>query len=192
MGTEVVNADIDNPESMKKAFEGAYAAFCVTFFWAHLSPEKEIAEAKAMALAAKTTGLRHVIWSTLEDMRLLVPLSDNRMPTLQGKYKVLHSDGKGESDHFFADAGVGTTFLLTSLYWDNFIYFGMGPKKGPKGKLVITFPMDDKRSRPADRTPKYSDSRPIPFPTRPDEARLSSPDPVLALSKGPCNPANGG
>ena len=145
LGAEVVAADIDNPKSLKKAFEGAYAAFCVTFFWAHLSPEKEMAEAKAMAVAAKATALRHVIWSTLEDTRQLVPLSDNRMPTLQGKYKVLHSDGKGESDHFFTDAGVPTTFLLTSLYWDNFIYFGMGPKKGPDGKLAISFPIGDKK-----------------------------------------------
>ena len=145
LGAEVVAANIDDPESLRKAFEGAYAAFCVTFFWAHFSPAKEIAEAKAMAVAAKATALGHVIWSTLEDTRQWVPLTDNRMPTLQGKYKVLHSDGKGESNHFFTDAGVPTTFLLTSLYWDNFIYFGMGPKKGPDGKLIITFPMDDKK-----------------------------------------------
>jgi uncharacterized protein YbjT (DUF2867 family) len=100
LGAEVVAADIDDPESLKKAFEGAYAAFCVTFFWAHFSPEKEIAEATTMAVAAKATALRHVIWSTLEDTRQWVPLTDNRMPTLQGKYKVLHSDGKGESNHF--------------------------------------------------------------------------------------------
>src|SRR5215472_10363425 len=145
LGAEVVSADIDNPESLKRAFAGAYAAFCVTFFWAHLSPEKEMAEAKAMAAAAKATALRHVIWSTLEDTRQWVPLVDKRMPTLQGKYKVLHSDGKGESNHFFTDAGVPTTFLLTSLYWDNFIYFGMGPKKGADGKLLITFPIGDKK-----------------------------------------------
>src|SRR5215467_5435909 len=136
LGAEVVNVDIDNSDSLQKAFEGAYAAFCVTFFWAHLSPEKEMAQAKAMAVAAKATALRHVIWSTLEDTRQLVPLSDSRMPTLQGKYKVLHSDNKGESDHFFTNAGVPTTFLLTSLYWDNFIYFGMGPKKGGDGQLL--------------------------------------------------------
>src|SRR6516164_8491854 len=145
LGAEVVSADVDNSESLKKAFEGAYAAFCVTFFWAHFSPEKEMAEAKAMAIAAKATALRHVIWSTLEDTRQWVPLTDNRMPTLQVKYKVLHSDGKGESNHFFTDAGVPTTFLLTSLYWDNFIYFGMGPKKGLDGKLVITFPIGNKK-----------------------------------------------
>jgi uncharacterized protein YbjT (DUF2867 family) len=145
LGAEVVAADVDNPESLKKAFQGAYGAYCVTFFWAHFSPEKEMAEAKAMAEAAKAAGLRHVIWSTLEDTRKWVPLSDNRMPTLQGKYKVPHFDSKGESDHFFTDAGVPTTFLLTSFYWDNFIQFGMGPKKGPDGKLAITLPMGDKK-----------------------------------------------
>ena len=145
LGAEVVAADVDDPESLKKAFEGAYGAYCVTFFWAHFSPEKEMAEAKAMAEAAKAAGLRHVIWSTLEDTRMWIPLSDNRMPTLQGNYKVPHFDAKGESNHFFTDEGVPTTFLLTSFYWDNFIYFGMGPKKGPDGKLDITFPMDDKK-----------------------------------------------
>jgi uncharacterized protein YbjT (DUF2867 family) len=145
LGAEVVAADVDDPESLKKAFEGAYGAYCVTFFWAHFSPEKEMAEAKAMAEAAKAAGLRHVIWSTLEDTRMWIPLSDNRMPTLQGNYKVPHFDAKGESNHFFTDEGVPTTFLLTSFYWDNFIYFGMGPKKGPDGKLTITFPMDDKK-----------------------------------------------
>src|SRR5262249_52727574 len=145
LGAEVVTADIDDPESLKKAFEGAYAAFCVTFFWAHFSPEKEIAEAKPMAVAAKAAALRHVIWSTLEAPRQCVPLTDNRIPTLQGKYKVPHCDGKGESNHFFTDAGVPTTFLLTSLYWDNFIYFGMGPKKGSDGQLLITFPVADKK-----------------------------------------------
>jgi uncharacterized protein YbjT (DUF2867 family) len=144
-GAEVVAADVDDPESLKKAFEGAYGAFCVTFFWAHFSADKEMAEAKAMAAAAKADGLQHVIWSTLEDTRKWVPLSDNRMPTLQGKCKVPHFDGKGEASHFFTDAGVPTTFLLTSFYWDNFIHFGMGPKKGPDGKLAITFPMDDKK-----------------------------------------------
>jgi uncharacterized protein YbjT (DUF2867 family) len=145
LGSEVVAADIDNPESLKKAFEGAYGAYCVTFFWAHFSPEKEMAEAKAMAEAAEAARLQHVIWSTLEDTRHWVPLSDDRMPTLQGKYKVPHFDAKGESDHFFADAGVPTTFLLTSFYWDNFIHFGMGPKKGPDGKLAITLPIGEKK-----------------------------------------------
>ena len=125
LGAEVVEADIDDVESLKKAFSGAHGAFCVTFFWEHFSPEKELEEADNMAGAATHAGVRHVIWSTLEDTRKWVPLNDNRMPTLMGKYKVPHFDAKGEADKVFSGLGVPTTFLLTSFYWDNFIYFGI-------------------------------------------------------------------
>jgi uncharacterized protein YbjT (DUF2867 family) len=144
-GVEVVAANVDDVGSLKKAFHGAYGAFCVTFFWDHFSAEKESSHAKNLAAAAKAENLQHAIWSTLEDTREWVPLSDNRMPTLYGKYKVPHFDSKGSSDHFFTDAGVPTTFLLTAFYWDNFITFGMGPKPGPDGKLAVTLPMGDKK-----------------------------------------------
>jgi uncharacterized protein YbjT (DUF2867 family) len=145
LGAEVVVADLDDVESLKRAFSGAYGAFCVTNFWEHFSPEKEFAQAAHLAEAAKQAGLQHVIWSTLEDTRRWVPLSDPRMPTLMGKYKVPHFDAKGAADQVFRDLGVPTTFVLTSLYWDNLIHFGMGPKKGPDGKLAITFPMGGKK-----------------------------------------------
>ncbi len=145
LGAEVVNADIDDPGSLLKAMEGAYGAYCVTFFWSHFSPEREMEEARNMAEAAKACGLKHLIWSTFEDTRKYIPLEDDRMPTLMGNYKVPHFDAKGEANHFFTDNGVPTTFLLTCFYWDNMIYFGMGPKKGADGNLVLTFPMGEKR-----------------------------------------------
>jgi uncharacterized protein YbjT (DUF2867 family) len=144
-GAEVVAADTDDPASLERAFAGAYGAFCVTNFWEHFSPERELAQAGNMARAAKKAGLRHVIWSTLEDTRKWVPLEDDRMPTLMGKYKVPHFDAKGQADQLFRDAGVPTTFLLTSAYWDNFIHFGWGPKRGADGTFAITFPMEDKK-----------------------------------------------
>jgi uncharacterized protein YbjT (DUF2867 family) len=145
LGAEVVAADIDDETGLKRAFDGAYGAYCVTFYWAHFSPEKELSEAGTMARVARAMGLQHVIWSTLEDTRKWVPLSDDRMPTLMEKYKVPHFDAKGEADHLFTAQGVPTTFLLTSFYWENFIYFGMGPKRGADGKLAITLPMGDKK-----------------------------------------------
>jgi uncharacterized protein YbjT (DUF2867 family) len=143
-GAEVVAADADDRASMARAFAGAYGAFCLTNYWEHFSPERELAQARNQAEAAKDAGLQHVIWSTLEDTRKWVPLSDNRMPTLMGKYKVPHFDAKGEADNFFRELGVPATLLLTSFYWDNLIYFGAGPQRGPDGVLAITFPMDDK------------------------------------------------
>ena len=143
LGAEVVTADVHDVDSLKRAFAGAYGAFCVTFFWAHMSPEKELAEAQAMATAAKATGVKHVIWSTLEDTRRWIPLTDNRMPTLMSKYKVPHFDVKGEADALFKQLGLPLTCLLTSFYWDNLIHFGMGPKKGPDGRLEFTLPMGE-------------------------------------------------
>jgi uncharacterized protein YbjT (DUF2867 family) len=144
-GAEVVQADIDDEASARSAFDGAYGAFCVTNFWEHFSGEKEIVQAGNMARAAKSAGLKHVIWSTFEDSRKWIPLTDDRMPTLQGRFKVAHFDAKSEADHFFTDLGVPTTFLLTSAYWENFIYFGWGPQRGEDGVLAVTFPMGDKK-----------------------------------------------
>jgi uncharacterized protein YbjT (DUF2867 family) len=145
LGAEVVAANIDNPDSVQKALQDAYGAYFVTFFWAHYSPEKEKAEAAIYANAAKAAGVKHVIWSTLEDTRDYIPLSDNRMPTLMGKYKVPHFDGKGESDILFTELGIPTTFLRASFYWDNFIFFGSGPKKDANGKLALTLPLGESK-----------------------------------------------
>lgn len=142
-GAEVVKADLDDEASLAAAFAGAYGVFCVTNYWEHFAPAKEIAQAANLARAAKSAGASHVIWSTLEDVRKWVPVGDDRMPTLMGRYKVPHFDAKGESNHFFTDAGVPTTFLKTSFYWDNFIYFGMGPRPDDDGALAITLPLGD-------------------------------------------------
>jgi uncharacterized protein YbjT (DUF2867 family) len=145
LGAEVVRADIDDAASMRAALEGAYGAYFVTFFWEHFSPDKELAQAKLLAEVASEVGLKHVIWSTLEDTRNWVPLDDDRMPTLMERFKVPHFDAKGEANAFFTEAGVPTTFLLTSFYWDNLIHFGMEPQRGEDGSLVFALPMGDRK-----------------------------------------------
>jgi uncharacterized protein YbjT (DUF2867 family) len=143
-GAEVVEADVNDLDSLKNAFDGAYGAFCVTFFWDHFSPETELEQARKMALAADAAGVKHVIWSTLEDTRNWMSLDDDRMPTLQGKYKVPHFDAKGEANAIFTDeVGVPTTILNTCFYWENFIFFGSGPQRMEDGSLALVFPLDD-------------------------------------------------
>jgi len=142
-GAEVVRADLDDRASLEKAFAGAHGAYCVTNFWEHFSAEKEKAQAKNMADAARAAGVKHVIWSTLEDTRKLMAPSDTRMPMLQQKYRVPHFDGKAEADAYFS--GLPVTFLVTSFYWDNLYMFGMAPKKGADGKYGWVLPMGNKR-----------------------------------------------
>ncbi|WP_326557756.1 NmrA/HSCARG family protein [Micromonospora sp. NBC_01796] len=144
LGAEVVEADLYDRASLEKAFDGAYGAFAVTFFWAHMSAERELTEARNLAEAAKFADLRHVVWSTLEDTRESIPLTDDRMPTLDGRFKVPHFDAKAEADSFFATAGVPTTYLRTTFYWDNLLS-GVGPQRDESGQLVLGLPMLDSR-----------------------------------------------
>jgi uncharacterized protein YbjT (DUF2867 family) len=142
-GAQVVKGDLDDVESLKKAFAGAYGVYAVTNFWEHFSAEKEKVQAKNIADAAKAAGVKHVIWSTLEDTRQFMPADDKRMPMLQEKYRVPHFDAKAEADAFFS--GVPTTFLLTTFYWDNLYMFGLAPKRGDDGKYSWAFPMGQKK-----------------------------------------------
>ncbi len=90
LGAEVVQGDLDDEASLRQAFAGAHGAFCVTNFWEHFSPERELTQAGNLARAARSAGVSHAIWSTLEDVRRYVPVGDERIPTLAGGYKVPH------------------------------------------------------------------------------------------------------
>jgi nucleoside-diphosphate-sugar epimerase len=142
-GAEVVSADLDDVESLKKAFAGAHGVYAVTNFWEHFSAEKEKAQAKNIAEAARAAGVKHVIWSTLEDTRKFMAPDDTRMPFLQEKYRVPHFDAKAEANSFFS--GVPTTYLVTSFYWDNLFMFGLAPKKGEDGSYNWAFPMGNEK-----------------------------------------------
>ncbi|WP_137988374.1 NmrA/HSCARG family protein [Streptomyces vilmorinianum] len=141
---DIVRADMDDPPSLAPAFEHAYGAFVVTNFWEHMSAEREKTQARAVAQAASHAGVQHAIWSTLEDTRECIPLEDERMPTLQEHYKVPHFDGKAEADHHFTDAGVPTTFLRTTFYWENLLG-PFAPQRGPDGAFLLTYPMGESR-----------------------------------------------
>lgn len=138
-GAEVVAGDIDDVDSLTKAVQGAHGLYAVTNFWEHFSADKEKEQAKNIAEAAKAAGVRHVVWSTLEDTRELMDAGDTRMPFLQEKYRVPHFDAKAEANEFFK--ALPTTYLVTSFYWDNMYMFGLAPKKNDDGTYTWTLPM---------------------------------------------------
>jgi uncharacterized protein YbjT (DUF2867 family) len=140
-GATVVRADSDDENSLVRAFDGAYAAFCMTNFFEHFSAEREAAQAANLGRAAGAAGVRHAIWSTAEDTRQWYPLDDGRMPTLQGRFKVPQWDAKSEGDSVFTASGVPTTFLLTPFHWESFV-FGLGaPERGEDGVLTLAMPL---------------------------------------------------
>ncbi|WP_375386314.1 NmrA/HSCARG family protein [uncultured Microbacterium sp.] len=142
LGAQVVRADFGDEASTRAALEGAYGAFFVTNFWAHGSADRELAEIGVLARSAKAAGLQHVVWSTLEDTRDLLPLHDDRMPVLQDRFNVPHFDAKGEGNDLFAAEGVPTTVLNTTFFYQGFAK-DLAPQRGEDGALTLTLPFED-------------------------------------------------
>lgn len=143
LGAEVVAADLYDVDSLRRAFDGAYGAFLVTPFFTHLSAAKEMEEVTNLVEAAK--GVRHVVWSTLEDTREVISLDDDRMPTLDEKYKVPHFDVKGgEADALFEQAGLPTTYVRMSFYWNNLLR-DLAPRRNQEGTLELSLPMGESK-----------------------------------------------
>ncbi|KUL41504.1 NmrA/HSCARG family protein [Actinoplanes awajinensis] len=143
LGAEVVTATLDDRDSLRAAFDGAYGAFLVTPYWEHRSPEREIAEVQNLIGAARGAELRHVLWSTLEDTRAAIPAGDERMPLLDGGYRVPHFDVKGgTADALFAESGLPVTYLLMSFYWENLLG-DLAPQRDPDGKLALHLAIGD-------------------------------------------------
>ena len=151
-GAEVIEADLDDETSLRRAFDGAYGAYVVTNFWVQRTPEQEQArtraemeldQAAAAARAAKDSGLRHVVWSTLEDTRPHFQRLGIEVPDALGNYKVPHFDAKAEANASFTALGVPTTFLQTTMYYEALLQ-GFGPHRDANGELILTLPMADK------------------------------------------------
>ncbi|MFD3406580.1 NmrA/HSCARG family protein [Kribbella sp. NPDC058693] len=149
-GAEVVQADLDDAESVVSAFTGAYGAFVVTNFWEERAigeedtPEargdKEFAQADTAARAAAEAGLKHVVWSTLDDTRKFFG-DDTSVPSL-GKYKVPHFDAKADANELFVKYGVPTTLLNTTFYFEGFMS-GLALSRDKDGKAIVILPMAD-------------------------------------------------
>ncbi|NHC15027.1 NmrA/HSCARG family protein [Motilibacter deserti] len=145
LGAEVVEAELTDEDSLRKAFDGAYGAYVVTPFWEHRSPERELTEVRTLISAARATQLQHVVWSTLEDTREAIPASDTRMPLLgdgRGEaYRVPHFDVKGgAADALFAESGLPVTYLLMSFYWDQLLG-DLKPQRDDDGTLALHLPV---------------------------------------------------
>ncbi|XP_075422434.1 nmrA-like family domain-containing protein 1 [Ascaphus truei] len=132
-GAEVVPADLDNEKSLESVLSGAYGAFVVTNFWEYFNKDKEIKQGKLIADLAKRLGLKHVVYSGLENVKKLT----------DGKLEVLHFDGKGEVEEYFRTIGVPMTSVRLPSYYENLLTF-FKPQKVKDGETyTLAIPMGD-------------------------------------------------
>jgi uncharacterized protein YbjT (DUF2867 family) len=137
---ELVEADLDDLPSLRKAFKGAACAYCVTPPDREEEFGRETARARNMAIAARDARVQHVVWSTQEDTRPLLEAAGSDIPMLGGRFRVPSYDAKGEADAAFRELGVPTTFMRTSFYWESLFLPHVGPRPTANG-VAIRWPL---------------------------------------------------
>src|SRR5260370_30853558 len=131
LAEEVVEADLDQPETLNAAFEGAHGVFLVTNFWAHGGAD-ELKQATAAIRAAIDAGVNHFIWSTLPDVEAISG----------GKLHVPHFTGKAKIDQVVKEAGFANhTFVIAPFYYQNLIGV-LAPQKQTDGSASWALPLD--------------------------------------------------
>src|SRR5258705_2279464 len=129
LAEEVVEADLDRPESLKAAFEGAHGVFLVTNFWE--PGTDELKQATAAVRAAKEAGVKHFIWSTLPDVEAISG----------GKLHVPQLTGKAKVDRIVKEAGFAHhTFVIAPFFYQNLVAWT--PQKQEDGTLGWALPID--------------------------------------------------
>jgi uncharacterized protein YbjT (DUF2867 family) len=130
LADEVVKADLDRPEALKAAFEGAYGVFLVTNFWEEGT--SELKQATAAVRAAKDAGVQHFIWSTLPNVEALSG----------GKIHVPHFTGKAKIDRIVEEAGFAHhTFVIAPMYYQNLVG-ALAPQEQADGSAGWALPLD--------------------------------------------------
>ncbi len=130
LAEEVVEADLNRPETLKAAFEGAYGVFLVTNF--RESGTDEPKQATAAVRAAKDAGVQHFVWSTLPNVEAISG----------GKFDVPHFTGKAKIDRIVKEAGFPHhTFVIPPGYYQDFVGF-LAPQKQADGSMGWALPLD--------------------------------------------------
>jgi uncharacterized protein YbjT (DUF2867 family) len=130
LADEVVEADLNRPETLKAAVGGAHGVFLVTNF-REAGPD-EAKQATAAVRAAKDAGVKHFVWSTLPNVEAI---SGSR-------FDVPHFTGKARIDRIVKEAGFPHhTFVIAPGYYQNFVGF-LAPQKQADGSLGWALPLD--------------------------------------------------
>jgi len=130
LADEVIQADLNRPETLAAAFEGAHGVFLVTNF--REEGTDEVKQATAAVHAAKNADVKHFVWSTLPDVEAISG----------GKFHVPHFTGKAKVDRIVKEAGFANhTFVIAPFYYQNLIGV-LAPQKQTDGSVGWALPLD--------------------------------------------------
>src|SRR5467141_677285 len=130
LADEVIEADLNRPETLTASFEEAHGVFLVTNVWEEGTDE--VQQATAAVRAAKEAGVKHFVWSTLPDVEAIKI----------GRAHVPHFTGKAKVDRIVKEAGFANhTFVIAPFYYQNLIGV-LAPQKQADGSVGWALPFD--------------------------------------------------
>ena len=129
-GSEVVQGDLNVPETLDAALKGCYGVYGVTNFWEHF--EKEYDQGKNLVDAVAKAGITHFVFSTLPYCKKIS----------NGKLDVPHFDLKAQLEEYARSLKLNATFVHCAFYFENFLFF-LPPKRQDDGTFAIGFPQGD-------------------------------------------------
>src|SRR5579859_2192505 len=130
LAEEVIEADLNRPETLAAAFKGAYGVFLVTT--SSLEGTDERKQGAAAVQAARDAGVKHFVWSTLPDVEAISG----------GKFHVPHFTSKAKVDPIVQDAGFANhTFVIAPFFYQN-LAGAMAPQKQADGSMGWALPLD--------------------------------------------------
>ena len=109
LGAEVVQASMDETESLSSAVAGSHGVFIVTNFWEHMDKEREIRQGKSVVDACVAAKVQHVVYSGLENVQAITGKS------------CPHFDGKGKVEEHLKATGIPFTIARYSFYYENLL-----------------------------------------------------------------------
>ncbi|HIK17024.1 MAG TPA: NmrA family NAD(P)-binding protein [Leptolyngbyaceae cyanobacterium M33_DOE_097] len=129
-GVELVEADLDDVEALKAAFDGVDRVYCHAFAGDHAKPEpQELSRAEQLAKIAQSFNIQHFVYNSAGGAE-----RHSGIPHIEQKYKI---------EQILNQTGLPTTMLRACLFMEEF----WKPYTRPS-ILKGTFPFSVQRDKP--------------------------------------------
>src|SRR5262245_60515984 len=127
LGAEVVEADLADPASIRRAFEGAAAAFAMTAFRGY-GFDGEVAQGKVIGDAAKAAGLPFLVYTSIAGV--------------DRNSGVAHFESKARIEEYLRGVGLALNVIRPPFFMENLIRWNTIGRNDQGWAVRLALPAD--------------------------------------------------
>jgi uncharacterized protein YbjT (DUF2867 family) len=125
-GAELVIADLEDPESLRAAFDGASRVFAMTTMDSARGTSGETADGIAVADAAQAAFVQHLVYSSVGGA--------------ERNTGIPHFESKRRVEEHIESIGIPATFVRPAFFYENLVGQPPAPENGT---IVVRLPLPD-------------------------------------------------